>query len=143
MTSPLTRHARLHQALTGQAAQQVWRMLLMALIAAVACLALTPRPPESIDLGWDKLNHLAAFTSLAFTASMAHPDSPRVRLGWLLALVAFGGLIEIGQHFVPGRSGEWPDLLADALGAALGAAVAAAALRAVGSRLPGASRPTS
>jgi VanZ family protein len=140
MTSPLTRHTRLQQALTGKTAQQAWHVLLIVLIAAVTYLALTPRPPEGIDLGWDKLNHLAAFTSLAFTASMAHPDSPRVRLGWLLALLAFGGLIEIGQHFVPDRSGEWPDLIADAVGVALGATVAVAALRAAGMRLPGASR---
>jgi VanZ family protein len=131
----------LHRALTGQAAQQVWRVLLLVLIAVVAYLALTPRPPENVDLGWDKLNHLAAFTSLAFTASMAHPESPRMRLGWLFALLAFGGLIEIGQHFVPGRSGEWPDLIADAIGVALGAAVAVAALRAAGSRPPGARPP--
>jgi VanZ family protein len=115
--------------MTGTAALRTWRVLLILLLVAVCWLALTPRPPESIDLGWDKLNHLAAFTALAFTAWMAHPESARSRFGWLVALLAFGGLIEIVQLFVPGRSGEWPDLFADALGITLGAAIAAAVLR--------------
>jgi VanZ family protein len=45
--------------------------------------------------------------------------------------VAFGGLIEVLQLFVPGRSSEWGDLLADSVGIAGGAVIAAYVLRAV------------
>jgi len=122
--------------MTGPKALRAWRVLLIVLLVAVSYLALTPRPPEDLDLGWDKLNHIAAFTALAFTASMAHPESARLRLWWLVTLLAFGGLIEIVQLFVPGRSGDLPDLLGDAIGVALGAAIAAAVLRSAISRPP-------
>ena len=45
--------------------------------------------------------------------------------------VLMGGLIEIAQYFVPGRSSEWGDLLADAGGAVTGAALALLWLRLV------------
>jgi VanZ family protein len=47
----------------------------------------------------------------------------------LIGLLAFGGLIEILQAFVPGRDSDWHDLLADAVGTAAGAALALATLR--------------
>jgi VanZ family protein len=46
-------------------------------------------------------------------------------------LLAYGGAIEIIQWFVPGRSCEWGDLLADAMGISIGALLAAGALRLV------------
>lgn len=93
-------------------------MLLAVMVISVAWLALSPNPPRQADTGWDKLNHVLAFTVLAVCARGAAADSPRLahRLWWLL--VAFGGLIEIAQTQVPGRSGEWTDLLADAVGVA-------------------------
>lgn len=102
-------------------------MLLYLLIVGVSYLALTPKPPTGIDTGWDKLNHTLAFAALAISAWLAYPASHRTRLLWLGALLAFGGLIEILQLFVPGRSAESGDLLADALGIACGAAIAAGA----------------
>jgi VanZ family protein len=46
-----------------------------------------------------------------------------------LALVAYGGAIELLQRWVPGRSAEWGDLLADAIGVGLGWAVGRALRR--------------
>ncbi|MCY0611277.1 VanZ family protein, partial [Klebsiella pneumoniae] len=40
-----------------------------------------------------------------------------------LGLLAFGATIEAIQLAVPGRSGEWTDLLADAVGIASGLAI--------------------
>ena len=101
----------------------------MLLIVAVGYLALTPNPPGGVDTGWDKLNHMLAFTALAFCAVLGHPSARRTRTVLLCALLAYGGSIEIAQLFVPGRSAEWGDLLADAIGIACGAVVAALALR--------------
>ncbi len=122
---------RLSRAIAGSpASAQVWSLLLVLLIAIVGYLALTPRPPEGVDLGWDKLNHLLAFATLAVCACLSAPDCG-ARHRWLLVgLLGFGGLIEVVQLFVPGRSAEWSDLLADAIGVAAGAVVAAVVLRA-------------
>lgn len=113
----------------GITAVRAWRVLLLLLIVAVSYLALTPRPPPSIDFGWDKLNHALAFAVLAFSAYLGYPASSRARVYWLCALVAFGALIEVLQVFVPGRSSDWGDLLGDTIGIACGAAIGAYALR--------------
>jgi len=121
--NPVQRFDRV--AALSPAAARAWRALLLLLVLAVAYLALTPKPPTSIDLGWDKLNHMAAFTALAFAATMSTPGSRGVRLALLSAVLAFGGLIEVLQLFVPGRASEWGDLLADSIGVVCGAAGAA------------------
>lgn len=109
------------------AATRWWRVLLLFLLMAVSTLAVMPRPPASIDFGWDKLNHVLAFAALAFAAGLGFPAPRAARFAVPLALLAYGGLIELVQLRVPQRSGEWGDLLADALGIACGVLVAAAA----------------
>jgi len=127
---------RLARAMTAVAtARHVWRVLLLLFIAAVGYLALTPTPPPSIDLGWDKLNHLLAFSTLAFSASLSCPASRRLRYVLFFMLFAYGGLIEVLQQFVPGRAGEWADLFADSVGIALGAVMAAGLVRTFSSRV--------
>lgn len=110
------------------AATAAWRTLLCVLLLLVSWLAITPIPPRGASLGWDKLNHAAAFAALAFCAS-------RARLGtWrsvAAGLLAYGVLIEVVQRFVPGRSGEAVDMLADAVGIAAGLMLAAACARAL------------
>ena len=112
-------------------APRLWRFLLWPLGAVILFLALMPHPPESVSLGWDKLNHMSAFLALALTSSMGYgrkgelPGPLTLRALWLGAgLLAFGGLIEIGQAFVPTRSCDWADLLADSVGIAVGAGLA-------------------
>jgi len=103
----------------------VWRWTLLLLAGLIAVLAVMPVPPQQTDLGWDKLNHLAAFAALALCAVFGWRSSRASRrLGVLLALLAFGGAIELVQLQVPNRSGEWGDLGADALGIGLGALLA-------------------
>ncbi len=109
--------------------QTVWRWLLAVLMIVVCALALPPTVPKELSFSWDKLNHTLAFAALAGTARLGFPGSWR-KLGWIAAaLLAFGGLIEVLQHFVPGRSADWEDLLADAIGIVLGAATAQGTLR--------------
>jgi len=124
---PIRRLARTIAA--GSAAAQSWKVLLVLLVVAVSYLALTPHPPARVDTGWDKLNHLLAFTALAFSASLSYPASRRTHVLLLCALLAFGGLIEILQLFVPGRSSEWGDLFADSIGIVCGVVVASLVLR--------------
>jgi len=110
-------------------ARRPWQFLLLVLTGAVCFLALTPSPSKQVDLGWDKLNHAAAFAALSLSGCFGFPGSRRAVLGVTLALLGLGGLIEILQLFVPGRSSEWGDLAADALGIALGTALALGALK--------------
>jgi VanZ family protein len=99
------------------------------LALVIGVLALTPHPPPTLDTGWDKLNHVLAFAALAFCAQHAAQGSRWPAPAWQGGLLAYGVLIEIAQTRVPGRHGEWPDLLADAVGIVLGAAVASLSLR--------------
>ena len=101
-------------------ALRLWRVLLAALMLAICVLAFDPHPPDSLDIGWDKLNHGLAFAVLAPCAALALQGQ---RWRWLAAAalaVAFGAFIELVQTQIPGRSGEWEDLLADAVGIAAG-----------------------
>ena len=107
----------------------LWRAVLYVLLVTISYLALTPAPPASVDLGWDKLNHTAAFAALALAACLGWPETRYGKAPLMLALLAYGGAIEIIQWFVPGRSCEWGDLLADAMGISVGALLAAGALR--------------
>lgn len=92
-------------------------------------LCLEPQPEMPLDLtdkSWHFLGYLAMSAGIA---SFCHER--RCVLGWTALAVLMGGLIEIAQYFVPGRSSEWGDLLADAGGAVTGAAVALLWLRLV------------
>jgi VanZ family protein len=106
-----------------------WRVLFVALALSITWLAFAPRPPESIDTGWDKLNHLCAFASLALTGYFCRPASRAWWLVTLAALFAFGSAIEIVQSWLPFRRGEWEDLAADSLGIAVGLCTASLLLQ--------------
>ena len=111
------RHA-LASALNGAAfARPWWRLALLLLLCAVSWLALAPKPPPELSTGWDKLNHLLAFATLAGVAAMAYAQA-----GWRVAagLLAYGGLIEVLQAFTPSRVADPADLLSDGLGIAIG-----------------------
>lgn len=103
-----------------------WRLLFVALLLIVGWLALTPQPPRELTTGWDKSNHFLAFSTLMVCGRLAWPRR------WLVlfaSLLAYGGTIELIQLYVPGREGEWADLLADAIGLAIGQLLAPLALR--------------
>lgn len=106
-----------------------WIALLATLALAVAALALTPHPPSTLATGWDKLDHVLAFAALAFCAQQAAQGSRWPAPAWQALVLAWGVLIELAQTQVPGRHGDWPDLLADAVGMALGVGAARQVLR--------------
>jgi VanZ family protein len=103
-----------------------WRAALLLILGVITWLALSPAPPPQADLGWDKLNHVAAFATLSVVAVLGRSGS-FWRIGG--ALLAYGGLIEVLQSFTPNRVGEWPDLLADGVGIILGLLLAAGLVR--------------
>ena len=97
----------------------------MLLLVVVTYLALTPKPLVGLESGLDKVGHLLAFTALAFTGYLGVPTRTALPFG----LLAYGGLIELLQLFVPGRSAEWGDLLADGIGIGVGIGLAAFVIR--------------
>lgn len=106
--------SRQHRLLMGSRWSQA---AFVALILIVSWLAFTPNPPPRIDLGWDKANHASAFATLLISACWAWPRRRR----WAPpALLAYGVFIEIVQSFIPGRDGDWHDVVADAAGLLVG-----------------------
>jgi len=98
----------------------VWRMVFGVSALVILALALAPSEAVFSATGWDKTNHLLAFSVLALLGFRAYPGRwTRVILG----LLAYGGLIEIFQSFTPDRAAEWSDVLADSVGLGLGYAV--------------------
>lgn len=89
----------------------------MVLVITVVCLLPSTELP-STGLS-DKTEHFLAFGALAFWfgSIVVRRDLPWV----FLAVVAFGGFIEIAQATMGlGRQGDWFDLAADSIGVALG-----------------------
>ena len=111
-----------------------WRpaMLWAVLIEA---LMLWPNPP-SVPQGWnfvwldsiapDKLVHAGLFAVMCFLIVRALAVEARPKLVAFVATAAFGACTEFQQHFVPTRSMEFGDILADAAGSAIGLAIFAA-----------------
>jgi VanZ like family len=95
------------------------RLLFAALLLTILLVCVMPAPPRLPGaLGWDKLQHLAAFGTLALTARWAWP---RAAWGWIwLGLFAYGIGIEWAQSFTPNRVAEAQDVVADLLGVGLG-----------------------
>lgn len=106
------------------------RLLLpTAWLIAVGWLSLTPSPPQVHGImGWDKLLHAGAYgllTILLAQSFLIYLQNPW-HAGWLAVLcaVACGGLLEILQMTMQsGRTAEWMDLVADAVGAILGCVI--------------------
>lgn len=95
--------------------------VLIALAVAVVCLMPGRKLPD-VRVS-DKMEHLLAFAMLAFWFGSI---LVRRDFFWLaVALIAFGGLIELAQGAMRfGREADIKDLLADSIGVVLGLALA-------------------
>ena len=107
--------------------RHLWFCLGLVLAAMIAATSLLPAS-DLPDIGLpDKIEHALAYTLLAFW--FASVVVRRDFLPLIVALVAFGGLIELAQEWMHlGRSAELADLLADVAGITVGVALAATPL---------------
>jgi VanZ family protein len=100
-----------------------WRLPL-AWALLIEILIIWPHPPDLPQawngFGLDKFVHFSLFAVLAALAVRALVAEARPAWLALAASVAFGMFTELEQHFIPSRSMELGDFLADAAGAALG-----------------------
>jgi VanZ family protein len=87
-------------------------------LLCIGGLAVVPGELPAVASINDKLQHMAAFLSLALLTDFAFP-----RLGWnwrkFVPLLAYGLLLELIQYYLPHRSFSLADLAADALALAL------------------------
>ena len=113
----------------------LWRALLLLMMLVVGWLAFTPTPPALPFDQADKIEHALAFAALAAAAALAGRGGQRGT--WIAAasMLAFGGFIELVQTQIPGRTGDWFDLAADACGIAIGLAAIGIARRRFSARI--------
>ena len=112
-----------------------FRITLLVLWALlILWLSLDPSPPvpENELLGWDKLQHAAAYALMTFLAGSAfYTFSGNFYRSWLAAAgisIVYGGLIELLQGWcTQARSAEFGDLVADTIGAVFVLAVVSVA----------------
>jgi VanZ family protein len=90
--------------------------------AIVAVTSLRPGTGAGIE-HLDKLVHLLVYYIFAVLGYRALAGKPYY-LHLCLGIIAYGGLIELGQSHIPGRDMSGYDFLANTLGVLLGAAVA-------------------
>lgn len=104
-------NARVRVAFTRTA---FWIPLVLCAVAA-----LSANPSGAVAYLSGDLAHLIAFAYLAAALFAAHfRTGPTVAV--VLWLLAFGVMIEVGQTFIDGRSGQLLDVAVDAFGIAIG-----------------------
>lgn len=106
----------------------VWWWLGLGGCGLLLALALYPDTPGPSLAYGDKLGHLAAFAVLGAWFGALRRGA---FLGVGLALLAYGGLIEVLQSLTPSRRPEWADLMANLVGIVIGILLFSAGLRRV------------
>jgi len=92
-----------------------YRLVFGFSVALLTLASLTPieqLPPQALNV-WDKAQHALGFGWLALWGMLAFPTRQ-----WetALALIVWGGVIELLQIATGWRYGEWLDWLADGIG---------------------------
>ena len=105
---------------------RLWWAGATALVAVTCWFSLRPSGGgEPWFEGADKFQHAVAFLGLS-AWFLALFERTRYR-SVMVAMLAFGALIEVAQYLMPyGRQAEWADMAADALGIAMGLALSLA-----------------
>jgi VanZ family protein len=119
----------LHELLHAPHLRRTWRLVLLVTMAAVSWFAFAPDAPELDMEQADKVNHVAAFGTLAALALLCAAPGWRPTMAAATGLLAYGGFIELVQTQLPTRHGDLADLVADAVGIALGLGLSLTARR--------------
>ncbi|AYQ30195.1 MULTISPECIES: VanZ family protein [unclassified Polaromonas] len=111
----------------------------LTVVVSAAVLYVAGAQPVAVGLfpaPWDKLAHLLTFAVVGMAAGLAGGlRGWRMALSCVAGALLVGGMDELHQMFLPGRSASWADLAADAAGGLLGAAVLAVLHRLASGRL--------
>lgn len=99
------------------------KVLFACSLVAVSILSLLPPNAEpSLSFLSDKLQHASAYAWLALIGAIAY-SSRRAKMTLLVMLPIFGAAIELVQYFVPDRTPELADAIANLVGVLLGLAL--------------------
>ena len=95
-----------------------FRISLVLIIIGICYLSLTPT--ETIIVGNDKISHFIAYSILMTNIGLlTYEYKLQFKLG-VIGAVLFGIVIEVIQHFVPGRYMSFYDVLANSAGVLIG-----------------------
>ena len=97
------------------------RVTLFIIILAIAYLSLTPK--YTITIGNDKISHFIAYGTLTINAGLLTIKNPKSFRSAIALCIVYGGLIEVGQYYVPGRFMSFYDIVANTAGVAIGTVV--------------------
>jgi len=99
--------------------------IIWALILGILMLLPQDQIPDSQLLSYDKLAHIAVFAVLSFLISITYLDkekrsTTKTAFRALTISLVYSSLLECCQYFVPGRSLDWYDFLANYTGGLVG-----------------------
>ena len=96
----------------------ILRFTLLTIIIGIAYLSITPT--DTLIVGNDKISHFIAYSVLMTNVGLlTYLNKKRFLAGALLS-IAYGAIIEVIQHYVPGRFMSGYDILANTTGVLLG-----------------------
>ncbi|MCR9170971.1 MAG: VanZ family protein [bacterium] len=99
-----------------------WKLLiqlaLVGVIVGITYLSLSPSP--KLTASNDKVGHFIAYGTLMLNLGILTVENRKHLLISVVFALIYGGLMEFGQFFVPGRSVSGLDLLANAGGVLIG-----------------------
>ena len=94
------------------------RITLIIIIVGICYLSITPT--ESLTIGNDKISHFIAYSTLMFNVGLLSYFNKSHFIRGIVLSIFFGGVIEVIQHFVPGRVMSFFDIVANTTGVLLG-----------------------
>lgn len=96
----------------------VLRISLVLIVLGIAYLSLTPK--ETLTIGNDKISHFIAYGALMLNIGLLYFERRAAFVIGVALALSYGALIELAQHFVPGRFMSLYDLFANAGGVLTG-----------------------
>jgi VanZ family protein len=96
----------------------ILRISLILIIIGIGYLSLTPS--DTISIGNDKIGHFVAYAILMINVGLITFEKKAQFTIGIISCLVYGALMEIGQHFVPGRSMSSLDMLANTGGVIVG-----------------------
>jgi len=98
---------------------RLWSAIGLAMLVVVAFVSLIPAPDVGVN---DKVSHLLTYCLLVAWFGLLARN--RIILGWtIIALIAYGMIIEWLQGQTGYRFAEWGDVIANSVGCLVGGAL--------------------
>ena len=96
----------------------LFQLSLLGIIVGITYLSLSPSP--KLTASNDKVGHFIAYGTLMLNLGILVVGNRKKLIQAAVFVLIYGGLMEFGQYFVPGRSVSALDLLANTGGVLIG-----------------------